>query len=707
MRRIIPLILLVPAFLVPVSPLNSEDVSKHFLDAKLAYINSDFETALNECNNAIQQNEVSFDEAQAFLDLVRFIRNFSTEKLKDARALFEAGEYMSCLAVLSDILKKDSGNAEVKRLYRETLARMKEEEKKQVLDRVNREIEMNRRSGNDTILIALYTEKLLINENDEETKIELKRVKMKYNSRQIKLEVDKMIKNLEELISQSDFDLEKAVLIVNNILYIDPPNRKGQRLKGILEDYRREQEKRKKEMEEAEMKKKQEEAVRSRIAETIEVKLKSRPVDVKKKKTVTVRTAARTNLPVQKTNVLTAAVTNREALPVPVLARITNMEKQVVKAEVVKQKEEENRAQIHFSRGVNRFNSRLFKEAKEEFILAGRFDASLKRPADQYVKKCEENEKAVDLKVKREINRNIEESRVLEKREQVEKAINVLYTKMVKNNMTTLEGEQYLKRIIAKNVIDNRLSVNPFSPLYPVLNYLKEAGFSAFNRREFGLSVHFWRLILEFFPENSMALDYFQKCLGRMKDGRDYLKKMYEQGVACYNSGDLYKSSFYFGLIIRSGAYTGPGKDFKNIEALNRKCLEHIKKISKSEEQIFQVYNSAMLDFMNGSYSSAVVKWEYILKQDPGHVKSRFNLNKVNNILNNREKKMTAGHLSPRELSKLNQCYYNGIMEYNKENYTEALSWFREVLRLYPEHQKAINNIGKINRILSSKKNEK
>ncbi|MDD5066740.1 MAG: hypothetical protein PHF84_06795 [bacterium] len=727
-KRLKWIILLYLSFFLP---LQAEDISKHFMDAKLAYINSDFDTAMNECNAAIQLREVPDEEAQAFLDLVRFIRNFSSEKLKDARLYFSTKEYLKCIATLSDILKKDTGNNEVKKLYKDSLPFITEAEKKDLLERLNKEIEINKQGRNDTILIALYTEKLIIDENDEQTKIELKRVRLKYNSRQIKLEVEKMIKTLEDLISQKEFDLDKAILIVNNILYIDPENVKGKKLKVILETYKQEEERRKlleeqkkKKEEEELLKKKQEEAIRNKIAETIEVKRvekKTQPVQAAVKKIQAPPVVPVTNKPPVKepepvsrptnimTNVKKAAVTNKPVVEKKsvLITKIEKVETVQVKKEDLVKKENENKGQIHFNRGVNRYNNQLYKAAKVEFVLAGQFDTGLKSSADVYIRKCDEKvkveEKKVQVIARQEVKKEVEKTKVLVKKEMVEKAINILYSNMVKNEVTVPEGEQLLKKIITRNVMENRLSVNPYSPLYQVLNYLKEAGVAYFNKQDYKRSLSCWQQILEFFPENKLAVTYLYKSLARVPDPKEYLQNLYDQAVNYYNSGDVYKSAFYFDLIINSPPFNKNKTSFKNIDSLNRKCLEYIKKYNKTESQLFQVYNSAVLDFINGDYDAAVVKWEYILKLEPGNMKSRFNLNKVNNILNNKESGEVTSRFSVEEIKKINLAYYNGIEAYNQNNYKKALSWFREVLKIYPEHQKALNNVSKINLILRSK----
>ncbi len=76
-------------FLSLPSILNAQNVSKHFLNAKLSYINSDFNTSLKECKDAISYKEVTTNEVEEFLNLITYIKNFSNKKLNEAKKYYE------------------------------------------------------------------------------------------------------------------------------------------------------------------------------------------------------------------------------------------------------------------------------------------------------------------------------------------------------------------------------------------------------------------------------------------------------------------------------------------------------------------------------------------------------------------------------------------------------------------------------------------
>ncbi|MBN1898854.1 MAG: tetratricopeptide repeat protein, partial [Spirochaetes bacterium] len=121
----------------------------------------------------------------------------------------------------------------------------------------------------------------------------------------------------------------------------------------------------------------------------------------------------------------------------------------------------------------------------------------------------------------------------------------------------------------------------------------------------------------------------------------------------------------------------------------------YLDKEQKKGKKIEEMYNSALLDFINNDYYLAMNKWEYILKKEPGNVRARYFLNRTLNILNRREPAIISD-ISQSDLKKINGLYYKGIIEYINGNYEKALLFWREILKIYPGHLRALYNINKI-----------
>ncbi len=653
--------------------LTSTTVQKHFLNAKLSYINSDFDAAWNECKTSLTEKEISNNEAEAFFDLIRYVRGYSEKKIKNAEKSFAIKSYLKVIQSLSEVLKKDSKNKKAINLYKKTLSYLSEESKEMLLHNINKEIKINKKIKNEAFLISLYTEKLILTDNDNQTKLELKKVRLRYHSKQTQLEIKKMIEKLEQLIALKDFSLDEGKLIVNNILYIDPDNRKAKELKNILLQY--EKALKEKTLKETALKKKE---IKEKMIKEIKKTIKKKFIPVK---------VIEKSLKIKITNIIIQAI---------------DIGKKEIKKEKAKKKQKESKAKIHFNLGVNRYNKQLYTKAKDEFIIAKSYNPKLKK-VNLYIEKCKQKEKKIEKKKNIEIKHDIKKSKTLIKEKKIEKAINLLYNNIIKKNINNIEGEKYLKKIFKKNFIKNKLSINKYSSLFEILSYFKKQGIYFYNKKYYSKSIIYWEGILKLFPENKLALSNWYNNIKKIKKPKKYLEKLYSKGVEYYNAGDYFKSLFCFTLISRASIYYKIKYTFKNLKSLQKKCQKNIDKLSKTENQLSQIYNAAILDFINGNYAHALAKWEYILKIEPGNIKARYNLNKVNYILSRGDEIDKIKQLSDQDRKKITQTYYKGIIAYNNNKYKKAIYWFKKVLQIYPRHPKAINNINKLKTLLSLK----
>ncbi len=637
----------------------SSTVQKHFLNAKLAYINSDFDIAMEECSKAISLNEGNTRDIEMFFDLIKFVKKYTSMKYKEAVGFYKSGKYIKALESLSDLFKKDSKNKDAKILYSKILKKLTLKQKKERLEFINRQIKKNISLKNDAVLIALYTEALLIKPDDNTIKLELEKVRMKYKSAQTILEIKKMVKNLEKLVRKKTFDVNKAKLIVNNILYIDPSNKKAIALKKILDEY----------------KKNDETSISELRKRVLSKSFKSTDDNVKVTKEIVKS----------------------------VIHKISR--EKINKKDIIKQ-QNKNLANIHFSRGVNRYNNRLYIEAKQEFKLAKYYNPAMVE-ADKYIRKCEKKalkQKKIKNKI---IMRDISKSKILVKKRKTEKAINLLYHSIVSNNIENTEGQRYLSGIIKENIKHNKTFVNKYSSLYDIIKYFRLTGVKLYKKNKYSESASFWEFILEFYPENRLALNYWLKSVKKMKKPENYLKHLYTKGVTAYNMGYYIKSLFYFKLVSRALLSSDTDVHFKSLKQLKENSSKFIKENNKTEEQLSRIYNAAIMEFIEGNYAGAVSKWEYILKIDPGNIKARYNIDKVNNIISGKYKMDFFNRLPEKIKQKINRYYYKGIIAYLHNRYAEAIKYFEKVVKIMPENQKAINNINKLKILLRLKQNEK
>ena len=643
-------------------------LQKHYMDAKLFYINSDFEKAKEECQIAFDTGEINEKEAQMFNALLKFVEMFSKEKYNEALKNYNQKKYLKALTPLSEILRKNSKDEKAISLYKKILTHLTEKEKNNLIKKIDKEIERNKKLHQEAILISLYTEKLIINPNDRKTKLELERVRFKYNSAQTKKEIKKMITELKNIIANKPIDFEKGYVIVNNILYIDKNNSAAKKYKKLLDIYKKEEEERKKKL----AKKK------SYIKKVV---IKEHKKERKEKKEF------KKNL-TSKTKISYLSISN-----------IIKMKKNIVKKEKLNKKVRINKAKVHFNRGVNRYNKKLYKEAKEEFVIAKYYNPLLKK-ADIYIKKCEIEEKKLKKHKNKIVKKKIETSKKLIKKKKIEKAISLLYNTMISNNIENKEGEKYLQKIIKKHLKEMKEKIESLDPFYNFVKYLNDNIDYYTKLKEYEKAVIFIETLAEIYPENKKIIQKWKNYIIKLRNKKSYLKKLYQKSLIYFYNGDYQKTLLYLTLLSNFKNIIND-KDFANLTLIKDKCKKGLNKLNSLMNKLSQIYNSAIFDYMHGDYITALQKWEYILKVEPWNIKARFNINKVHNILNGRNNISLTQYLSEKKLKIVNKYYYNGLLSYNKGNYKKALNYFRKALEIFPSFQKSKNNIEKLKILMS------
>ena len=587
-------------------------IELHFLNAKLAYINSDFETASKECQKAIALKEISFEDAESFLNLINYVNQFVSDQLSVAETDYNEKEYIKCIQVLSKALKKDSENLKIKNLYKTVILNLSEKEKKDLLDQLNNDIDINNKINNNAFLIALYTEKLLIDDTDQKAKLNLQRLRLLYKSKQTEIEVNRMINDLQKLLEQKGFEISKAELIVDDILYISPQNDRALSLKKIIEDYKiaalNAQNK-------ALSSKKDSTTDLTKNKETLIAAIKQsikseHPVITKKSKFQIVR----------ETNV---QINNQNNIKM-----IGNIKLQKIQSNMIENRQKENSAEIHFNLALNRYKQKLFNEAKVEFLLTKLYNPEM-QGLDEYINKCDQEKKNEDNQKKQEIKKDIQQSKIFVSQQKTEKAINIVYNTLLKQDIENKEAETYLKKIINNNIIENKIDINKYSSYYDLLNYFKNKGISFFNQKNYKQSISYWEDILILFPENETAKNYWIKNIQLMDRPSIYIKEIYNRGISYYSSGDYNKALFYFDLIDTALKNIRQKVALKNFELLYTKCQDYVNKNDMKKNQLSYIHNAALLDFVTGNYNAALTKWEYIIKIEPDNIKAQLNASKV------------------------------------------------------------------------------
>lgn len=618
-------------------------IKKHFLNAKLAYINSEYEIAEKELLISLEKREVSYNEIEQFFELLKYIKNFCIREFKKAEKHYNSKKYRKCINILSGILKKNSNHKPSLELYKKAYKKLSQKEKEKLINHLRKREKEHLSKGEEIYLIPVYTELLLIDSKNKKIELALAKLKLKYKSRKMQEEIRRMINLIKAEIKKEKFDVNKIEEIVEDLLYLAPHNKDVKEIAEILKKY------------------KDKTKLKEEISAKADEILLKKPKKKEQKK---------------------------------IIERIKQVVKEPKKERIIKAQNKQI-ANYHFNLGINRYKKKRYIEAKEEFIYAKVIDPELVE-ADRYIKKCEEKIKIKEAKLKKDIKKAIKEAEVLIKNKKVEKAVKHFYERVIKTDINNKEAEKYLNMILRKKIRWDKIEINKYSNFYYIFNLLNKIGRYYYKKGEYVKSLMLWENILSVYPENKTVLKNWNKSFASLKNKDKYIKRLYDKGIRYFNNGQYKTSLLYFNLILKHK------KRYKNVEKLKNKCLSYLSKEKRDESRIEEIYNSALLDFINEDYYMAMNKLEYILKLAPGNIRARYYLNKTLNILN-RKGLQEEIKISKDDLKKINAFYYKGIIEYIKGNYERALLYWKEVLKIYPEHLKAIYNINKVTLTLKQK----
>ncbi len=649
-------------FIIGLTNLYALEIQKHYMDAKLSYISAEYSKALEEINKAYKYNEITKREFDEFLLLVKYVGKFSEIKYSEAKRLYKSGLYTKSLEILSEILARNFKYKKAINLYRNILKKLSESKKKEILRHIDESIRRNNKEKKSVLLIPLYTERLLLTPNDKNIKLKLDKVMFQYKSGKIKQEINLMLAKLERFVKKPFIkNLKKMYVLVNNILYIDPSNKKALMIQKKLD----------------------------------KIKLQKANKKSESKYIINERSMELRN-------------TNKVMFDADISDIIIVTNNSFKSDKKLKQQDKHRRADIHFSRGINRYNMKLYKAAKDEFILARYYNPLLKN-INKYIKLSEKKYKIIMREKNKAIKKDIKFSKKLLKNKKIEKAINLLYNSIITNNIDNSAGIKFLSGVIKKRMKLRKKIISPLDPLSHTLEILHLNKNYYYKKGKLQQAASFSETLLELYPENNDFLINLNNIVGKMayRDKYKYLYELYDKALQYFYLGGYKKSLLLINFINSLLDFIKVKNVFRNRYLIKSKCISYIRQEDTFKNRISRIYNSAVFDYMRSDYINALNKWEYILKLEPWNIKARFNVNKVYNILNYKIKQMDNLLISKDKINAANKYYYNGIIAYTKDDYDTAIAFFKKVLDILPQYQKAKNNINKINMLRKMRENIK
>lgn len=350
----------------------------------------------------------------------------------------------------------------------------------------------------------------------------------------------------------------------------------------------------------------------------------------------------------------------------------------------------------YMDNGKDYFQNKNFKQAKIFFQKVLDIDPNHKK-AKSNIKRCDKE--IAKMAKQEEIAKIITEGLIHYRRKKFNKAIDVWrkakkiepqnkiiddYIKFAQKakveslNKFYNDGVRYYEEgnlIKAKENLDKALQTNPNhskarqklaevkSSIFEIVSRAKKDGKNDFRNSDYDGAEKNFQTVLKYDPENEEINDYIQMT----KRIQDYI----EEGNRHY----------------KKGAYIEAIESFNNVLEYNKndtKAKKLIQKaLQKGKRQASKWYNNGLRFYKNGELKKAQNRFSSVLKADPDHDEAKSMLKKVDKEIN----------------SKVSAYYKNGLSYYEQKNYKKAISEFNKILDLKGNYKDTRRLLAKSNKI--------
>ncbi len=364
--------------------------------------------------------------------------------------------------------------------------------------------------------------------------------------------------------------------------------------------------------------------------------------------------------------------------------------------------------------GMNNLKRDRYEQAREDFenalaLISGYKDAKQRLESiDRLIEEYERRKKEARLN---RINTEFQNGLIALSEGNYKDAI-VSFEKTLSMDKDNIRAREYIKRAkdAVRQIEEEKVDEN--SPYFSIIQPLILSGKQLFEKGKYYESRKKWDQILRLFPKNRIALDYSIRIDIKLKPGSEerFLKKFMKEGRDLLAKRDFRNALRKFELVKSlSPGYPGIGAFLKRAGAATKEStvatvLSGNRKVSitaADKADLNRRYNLGLTLFKRGGRQNivrALAQFKYVVQRDPNNVKAIISVNRIESQLRagSGEAVTITTRLTPEQRIKARKHYYRGINFYSNNNFRLAVSEWRKVLLIDPNHIKAKNNIRKV-----------
>ncbi|MDA3901207.1 MAG: tetratricopeptide repeat protein [Spirochaetes bacterium] len=361
-------------------------------------------------------------------------------------------------------------------------------------------------------------------------------------------------------------------------------------------------------------------------------------------------------------------------------------------------------AERYYQSGLQSASEYRYNQAREDYenviSLIDNYKDTKERLASLATLEQEYNERIRQQNLDK-INREFQSGLISLSQGDYDNAINS-FENILKIDPANEQAERYVKTAKEALAQEKEDIIDQNSPYFTLVSTLISSGKIYYNMGKYRESLDQWERILNLFPNNTLATEYLLKCQLQLNpeiykkfeaeqivEGKKLLKqKNYTRAIRRFN-------------IIKSISPNYPGIDELIASAKPSKPSIPIPtgtpevKVTIPAAQIEARYNRGVELYRRGNYERALQDFKWVVANDPQNMRALINVNKIES-----EIRLAKGTIAPKrsalteeQKQLVRQHYFAGINYYSQNKFSEAISEWRKVLAIDPNHDKARNNI--------------
>ena len=258
-------------------------------------------------------------------------------------------------------------------------------------------------------------------------------------------------------------------------------------------------------------------------------------------------------------------------------------------------------------------------------------------------------------------------------------------------------ARRYLSTALDALRVEEEEIINENNPYYSIVQPLIESGKRLYNQGNIAESREQWVKILNLFPQNRMATEYLLRCdLAKNPESfQKFAEKIVNDGKKLLAEKKYNEAFKKFDLI---ATIEPQYPEIQNL--ITQSKVEKIKTGGEVTDIDFrQRYNVALQLYQQGGKNNlerALAEFKIINNKYPDNIQVAIIINKIESQLRFRVAEQVQGKkLTPRQQELIREYYFKGINYYTNNQFDLAITEWRKVLAIDPDHEKAKNNIKK------------